>query len=223
MATSTFLKSDHQIQEAVQEELAWIPDLDDAGIGVAVKDGVVTLSGEVDDYTEHLAANGAAFRISGVTTVVDDVVIHPSSYAWTVTETDIAKNVEDAIGWVAKLPDSVRATVQKHTVVLRGEVRWNYQREAARRAVERVKGVVFVVNEITLSARPSVADAEGKIRKALIRNATFDANQIHVTVTGTTATLSGHVRSWAERRQAEKAAWSSPHVTHVANDILITA
>lgn len=222
MTTNTFLKSDHQIQESVQDELSWTPDVDDAGIGVAVADGVVTLSGEVDDYAERLAANKAAFRISGVTTVVNDVVIHPSSYVWTVTETDIAKNVEDAIRWVAKLPDSVRATVEKHTVILKGEVRWNYQREAARRAIERIKGVVLVVNEITLSSRPSVADTEGNIRKALIRNATFDGNQVHVTVAGNTATLTGNVRSYLERTQAQAAAWSSPHVTHVNNDINIT-
>ncbi len=222
MAISSFAKSDHQIQESVQDELSWTPEVDDAGIGVAVENGVVVLSGEVEDYAERLAVNKAAFRVSGVTTVVDDLVIHPSSYAWEVTESDIAQNVEDAIQWVAKLPDSVRATVQNHTVILTGEVRWNYQREAARRAVEKIKGVVLVANEINLSARPSATDTEENIRKALIRNATFDANQVHVAVAGNAATLTGQVRSYAERTQAVNAAWASPHVTQVTNDITIT-
>ncbi|AMM22706.1 transporter (plasmid) [Frondihabitans sp. PAMC 28766] len=222
MTTSTLIKSDRDIQEAVQEELAWTPDVDDAGIGVAVENGVVTLSGEVDDAAERIAAGKAAFRTSGVTTVVEDIVIHPSSYVWTVTETDIAKNVQTAIRWVATLPDSVTATVEKHTVTLKGQVEWNYQREEARRAVEAVKGVVFVVNEIILRSRPSVANTEDRIRKALVRNATIDANQVHVAVSGNTATLTGQVRSYVERKQAETAAWASPHVTHVNNDISIT-
>lgn len=222
MTADTFAKSDHQIQESVRDELSWTPEVDDAGIGVAVENGVVVLSGEVEDYAERLAVNKAAFRVSGVTTVVDDLVIHPSSYAWEVTETDIAKNVEDAIQWVAKLPDSVRAKVEKHTVILTGEVRWNYQREAARRAVEKIKGVVLVANEINLSARPSATNTEENIRKALIRNAAFDGHQVHVTVAGNTATLSGEVRSFAERKQAANAAWASPHVTQVHNRINIT-
>ncbi|MDQ2852024.1 BON domain-containing protein [Dermatophilaceae bacterium Sec6.4] len=216
------MRSDLQIQESVREELAWTPDVDDAGIGVAVRDGVVALSGEVDDYAQRLAANQAAFRTSGVTTVVDDLEIHPASYAWTVTETDIAKNVQDVIDESIQPPNSVRATVQNHTVVLKGVVRWNYQREAARSAVERIKGVVLVVNDITLSSRPSAADTEGNIRKALIRSATVDGNRVHVTVSGNTATLSGHVRSYIERTEAETAAWASPHVTHVTNNIEMT-
>lgn len=223
MTTSTLTRSDHDIQEDVQAELAWTPDVDDAGIGVAVERGVVTLSGEVDDYAERLAAKKAAFRTSGVTTVADDLVIHPASSAWKVTETDIAKHVEDAIGWVSKLPNSVRATVEEHTVVLTGEVEFNYQRETARRAVEGIKGVVFVVNEIILRARPSATDAESNIHRALIRNATFDGNRVHVSVSGTTATLTGHVRSYAERVQAGSAAWASRNVTHVDNNIEITS
>ncbi|AMM22715.1 hypothetical protein AX769_21575 (plasmid) [Frondihabitans sp. PAMC 28766] len=108
MTTSTFTKSDHSIQEDVQAELAWTPDVDDAGIGVAVKHGVVTLSGEVDNFAERLAAKKAAFRTSGVTTVADDLKIHPSSSTWNVTETDIAQRVENAIKWISKLPDSGR-------------------------------------------------------------------------------------------------------------------
>ncbi len=221
MTTSTLPTTDHQIQQNVQDELAWTPDVDDAGIGVAVEHGTVTLSGQVDDYSERLAAKRAAFRTSGVTTVVDDLVVHPASYAWTVTATDIAKNVENAIAWVAKLPNSVRATVDQHVVTLTGEVEWNYQRATAVRTVERIKGVVMVVNEITLRSRPSGADTAENIRKALVRNATFDAARVHVTTSGTTVTLTGQVRSYVERKQAEAAAWSSPHVTNVIDDIRI--
>lgn len=222
MSTATVTRSDHDIQTAVQDELEWTPDVDAAGIGVAVEDGAVTLSGEVDDYSERLAAKRAALRVRGVSTVVNDLTVHPKSAA-TVTETDIAKEVERALKWATNVPDSVKAEITGHDVTLTGQVQWDFQRQAAKRAVRYLRGVYTVNNMITLTARPSAADAQERIKNALVRNAQLDANHITVTVTGNKATLTGHVRSWAEKEQAGFAAWASPHVTDVANNLVVRA
>lgn len=220
MSTAIVPPSDHGIQAAVQDELEWTPDVDAAGIGVAVDDGVVRLSGQVDDYVEQLAAKRAALRVRGVTTVVDDLIVRPQSSGET-TEADIAKAVTHALRWASNVPDSVRAEVRGHCVTLAGEVRWNFEREAARRAVQYLHGVHDVKNAITLLPRPAAPETQELIKKALVRNALIEADNIAVTIRGNTAILAGHVGSWAEKKQAGAAAWSSPHVTDVVNDIVV--
>lgn len=222
MSTATATRTDHDIQASVQDELEWTPDVDAAGIGVAVEDGAVTLSGEVDDYAEKLAAERAALRVRGVSAVVNDLTVHPKG-ATTVTETDIAKEVERALKWATNVPDTVKAEITGHNVTLTGQVQWDFQRQAAKRAVRYLRGVYTVNNMITLTARPSATDAKERITNALVRNAQLDANHITVTVVGNKATLTGHVRSWAEKEQAGFAAWASPHVTDVANDLVVRA
>ncbi|MBN9191602.1 BON domain-containing protein [Microbacterium sp.] len=212
--------SDLQIQAAVQAELEWTPDVDAAGIGVAVEDGAVTLTGEVDNYAERLAAKHAALRLRGVRAVVDAMSVHPRSAA-IATETDIAKEVERALRTAVNVPATVQATLDGHHVTLTGEVQWDFQRVAAKRAVQYLRGVYSVNNMITLTARPSAEDAEERIKKAITRNAQLDATSIEVSAKGNTVTLTGSVASWAERRQAERAAWASPHVTDVVNRIQV--
>ncbi len=222
MSTATATRTDHDIQTSVQDELEWTPDVDAAGIGVAVEDGAVTLSGEVDDYAEKLAAKRAALRVRGVSAVVNDLTVHPKG-ATTVSETDIAKEVERALKWATNVPDTVKAEITGHNVTLTGQVQWDFQRQAAKRAVRYLRGVYTVNNMITLTARPSATDAKERITNALVRNAQLDANHITVTVVGNKATLTGHVRSWAEKEQAGFAAWASPHVTDVANNLVVRA
>ncbi|WP_407361163.1 BON domain-containing protein [Microbacterium sp. LBN7] len=210
--------SDLDVQILVIDELEWTPDVDAARIGVAVADGTVTLSGEVDTYAERLAAKRATRRVRGVRTIVDDIRVHPRS-ANPVTETDIAKEVNRALARTANVPDAVQAEIDGHNVTLTGEVDWDYQRTAAKRAVQYLRGVYTVNSMITLKARPSAADTEERIRKALVRNAQLEGHGIHVRAEGDKVVLTGTVKSWAERRQAANTAWASPHVTDVDNRI----
>jgi osmotically-inducible protein OsmY len=209
--------TDTAVQNAVREELTWAPEIRGGGIGVSVQDGTVTLSGEVDDYVEKVAAVNAALRVRGVRTVVDDLVVHSSSNA--ISEADIAQAVDHALRASTNVPPGVQATVHGSTVTLSGEADWEYERLAARNAVRFLHGVEGVTNLVTLRERASAGDARERIREALTRNAQLDANTIDVKVDGSRAILTGTVRSFAEKRQAERAAWSSPHVTAVDNRI----
>lgn len=213
---------DLDVQTLVSEELEWTPEVDAAGIGVAVEAGAVTLSGEVDDYAERLAAKRAALRVRGVRAIVDNLTVHPKA-PWPVTETDIAKEVERALKSASNVPETVKAEINAHNVTLTGEVDWDFQRRAAKRSVQNLRGVYTVSNMITLKARPSAADTEERIRNAFTRNAQLDAKTIHAAVAGSKVTLTGTVKSWAERRQAGYAAWASPHVTEVDNQIIVRA
>ena len=220
MTKATTVDTDYDVQTAVQDELDWTPDVDAAGIGVAVEAGTVSLSGEVDNYAELLAAKRAALRVRGVNAVVDNLTVHPNS-SWPVTETDIAKEVSRALKWSSNVPDTVKAEIDQSAVTLTGAVDWEYQRQAARRAVQYLRGVQSVDNQITLTPRVSAFDAEARIKNAFTRNAQIDAKTISVAVSGNKVTLSGTVRSYAEKKQAGLAAWSSPHVTEVNNQITV--
>lgn len=218
--STTIEETDRQVQQAVQDELHWTPDLDEAGIGVAVERGVVTLSGDVHSYRQRLAAVAAAHRVRGVTTVADDLRVHPDGTGGT-TDTDIAAHLEQALRWTADLPETVKVEVKDHLVTLSGTVMWDYQRAAARRIAERVTGVYGVQDRIVLKPRASVADVSKHITDALARNAALDAKKIAVSSSGSTVTLEGSVRSWAELTQAVKAAWASPNVTDVHNRLVV--
>lgn len=222
MTTTTAPRTALAIREAVEAELGWTPQVDAPSIGVAVEHGVVTLSGEVTSITERGAAKNAALRVRGVTTVADEIVVrYPGSPR---TDTDIAEAVKNAFAWSSIVPaDKVKAEVHNHVVTLTGSVDWDYQRRAARRTVEHLAGVRMVQNNIQLTARPSATDAEHRIKAALVRNASLDANTIDVVVNGNTVTLTGTVSSWAEKKQAGRAAWSSPHVDTVLNHISVSA
>ncbi|ADG98810.1 transport-associated protein [Segniliparus rotundus DSM 44985] len=220
MSIATPTRSDHDIKTEVQDELEWTPELDAAGVGVAVGDGVVSLSGEVDNYSARIAAKRAALRVRGVTAIVDNVSVHPSSSS-SLTETDIAKEVEYALRWAGNVPDAVKAEIRGHDVILTGQVTWDFQRQAAQRAVQHLTGVHFVNNLIALTPRVSVSDTKERIRNAITRNAQLDANTINVAVSDNQVTLTGTVRSWAEKQEAERAAWASSHVSGVHDQIVV--
>ncbi|MGN6326015.1 BON domain-containing protein [Pseudolysinimonas sp.] len=220
MKAATLNRTDHEIQKAVQDELDWTPDVDAAGIGVAVENGSVTLSGEVDSYMERVAATRAALRVRGVAALADELVVNPPA-SGLMTDSAIAKAIESAFEWSATIPPDVKAKVHAHHVTLTGHADWDYQRAAARRVVSNIRGVIDVTDLIELTPRVSASETSRRIHAALVRNADLDAGDIHVTTAGTTVTLSGVVKSLAERRQAATAAWASPHVTAVTNNLMV--
>ncbi|TAJ46305.1 MAG: BON domain-containing protein [Herbiconiux sp.] len=215
--------TDRDLQQAIIDELDWTPGVHPAAIGVAVIDGVVTLAGEVASLPEKNAAEKAALRIEGVRTVANDLVVRGTVDA-AASDEEIAHHVNEVLTWTTTLPTgAVVATVHDGAVILTGTVDWDYQRRAARKAVQDLQSVRFVDNRIELTRRVSARDAGERIRNALRRDALIDAHNITVTVTDTTVRLTGTVRSFEEKREAERAAWNSPHVQNVDNRISVDA
>lgn len=213
--------ADHDLQQSVLDELQWTPDVDAARIGVAVADGVVTLSGELDSAAERFAAKRAVQRIAGVRAIADELHVRTSKWSG-LTDADIAANAAAALERTPVLPDgAVQVSVRSGAVTLTGAVPWNYQRLAARHAVEHLAGVESVHDWIGLSARPSAEATADRIRAALLRDASVDAATIRVSVNGTTVVLEGTVRSFAEKAEAVRTAWASPHVTAVEDRIRV--
>lgn len=212
-------KTDSVLKADVAAELAWDPAVKETAIGIAVKNGVVTLTGHLDTYAEKEAATRAVRRVSGVKAIAVEIDVRLSP-EHRRSDTDIAASAELALKWNTSIPvDSIRVMVDHGWVTLQGEVEWNYQRHAAEQAIRPVMGVVGISNELKLRAKAQVADISHKIEDALKRQALREAQRIHVAVEGTTAKLSGSVHSWQEREAAQGVAWSAPGVRTVVNEI----
>jgi osmotically-inducible protein OsmY len=212
---------DTDLQQDVVEELRWEPSLEDDDVAVAVKDGIVTLAGYTKSYLDKWKAERVASRVKGVKAIVNNIEVRLPS-ASERSDPDIARAAIDALKWNVSVPkDRVKVKVEKGWVTLEGDVDWYYQREAAERAVRYLTGVKGVTNLITLKARPTPADVKRRIREALERGAEFDADRITVDVEGDTAILRGTVRSYAEFRDAERAARNAPGITSVKNKLIV--
>ncbi|WP_066516284.1 BON domain-containing protein [Curtobacterium ammoniigenes] len=222
MSSTTHMqhRTDAAIKDDVEHELEWTPGIVATTIGVAVSDGVVTLTGRVADHTERVQVGRAALRVAGVRAIADELTIHTGTAPR--TDGEIASAVRAALDADGAVPTAdIRVEVSNRVVILEGTVRWYFQRLAAIRDAERVAGVSYVLSRIDLTPRPSAPDTERRIREAFVRSAALDADRIDVKVEGTVVTLQGRVRTWAERREAENAAWRSPHVTDIRNEILV--
>jgi osmotically-inducible protein OsmY len=213
------MKTDSQIQQDVLAELKWEPSVHAAGIGVEVKDGVVTLAGHVSSYAEKFDAERAAQRVSGVKAlaVEMDVKLAGSSKR---TDGEIAAAAESALQWTTFLPkNKVKVKVEKGWVTLTGEVDWEYQRESAKAAVRYLMGVTAVSDQIAIKPKVAVSAVKADIEAALKRRAHTDAQAISVSVKGSDVTLTGKVHSWSERDLATNSAWGTPGVYNVIDEI----
>ena len=215
------MKTDTQLQQDVTAELRWDASVHAAQIGVEVKDGVVTLSGEVSSYMEKLNAENAAQRVSGVKALAVDLHVKLGEFGLR-TDADIARSAENVLEWtVYSATDPIKVKVEKGWITLTGSVSWQYQRQAAIDNVRGLLGVTGVSNEIAIKPKVSMGAVKADIESALTRRATADARKIGVKVTGSDITLTGTVANWSERELATRAAWSTPGVRNVYDELTL--
>jgi osmotically-inducible protein OsmY len=215
------MKSDAEIREDVIRELHWDPQVTDPeAIGVAVKDGAVTLTGRVPTYAESLAATRAAARVYGVKAVADELQVRLSTEPR--DDSDIARAIAHVLEWNTQIPEGkVHATVQAGWVTLQGEVEFDYQRHEVERMVRHVRGVVGIINNIVVTSPVSADRVKAQIEEAFRREAEIDARHVRVEVSDHTAELYGHVHSLNEAAAAAAAAAAAPGVADVESHLVV--
>jgi osmotically-inducible protein OsmY len=213
------MKTDNELRRDIERELEWEPSVDERHIGVAVLDGVVTLNGEVSSYAEKFKAERAVERVGGVRGIVNELEVRsPKEHS----DTEIAHAAVEALKLDVRVPvDKVTVRVDKGWLTLTGDVNWDFQRRAAESAVRYLPGVRGISNLINVRPVVQPTDVKKRIEEAFKREALFDALRVKVQTSGSEVTLSGTVRSWAERHEAEKSAWAAPGVSVVHNNITV--
>jgi len=216
------LYTDTDIQRDITQELTWEPSLRDDDIAVGVRDGIVTLGGFVDSWAEKGTAERAAERVKGVKAVANELEVKlPGPFVR--TDPEIARAATHALEWNVAVPqDRIQLRVEKGWVTLDGQVEFYYQKEAAEGAVRHLPGVRGVFNAITLAIRNTPRDVKKRIKEAFHRAAELDADRITIEIAGNKASLTGMVRSYAELKDAERAARNAPGITEVETHLAIT-
>ncbi|MDI1355194.1 MAG: BON domain-containing protein [bacterium] len=215
------MKTDLEIQKDVLDELKWEPMLNAAEIGVAVTNGVVTLSGTLDSYFKKARVEKAAKRVAGVKAVAEHIEVNLNGVLFK-RDSDIAQTILNALKWHSAVEDEkIKVKVENGEVTLEGEADWEFQRKSIASHIEGLLGVKRIINNITLKAGVVPNDLKQKISAAFQRSATVDAEKVNIEVSGSKVTLTGKVRSWAEKKDAESAVWASPGVNFVENDLKI--
>lgn len=218
------MRTNEELQKMVMAEIKWDPQLKDVNtqIGVSAKEGVITLSGIVDSYSKKIAAERAAQRVHGVKVVATDIEVKVGPFG-KKSDTEIAEAVKNALRWNSAVQeDKIEVKVDNGWVYLDGEVEWEFQKSAAESSVIDLLSVRGVTNNITIKPQViDIKDIKSKISAAFHRHATLDAAGISIETTGNKVSLKGHVRSWAEKSEAERVVWSSPGVFVVENELEI--
>jgi osmotically-inducible protein OsmY len=215
------VKTDSQLQKDVMDELQWEPRVDHANIGVAAKDGVITLSGYVSSYAAKIAAEKATRRVKGVRGLAEEIDVRFPSDPKT-SDPEIAKRIADMFDWSVTIPrGKIAVKVEHGWVTLSGDVDYHFHRESAKELAGRINGVKGVTNLIAVKKAPSTADVRERIVAAFKRSADLDASTITVVTDGDTVRLGGKVHAWYERQIAERAAWAAPGVNKIEDNIMV--
>lgn len=211
---------DKTLQTNVLAELGWEPSVTAAHIGVTAKDGIVTLTGHVQNYMEKHAAEKAAGRVKGVRAVAEEIEVRLPRHAKR-NDDEIAVAVVQRLDWNVSVPDeAVKVRVEKGWVTLTGQVEWQYQKAAAEHDIRGMLGVVGIANDVTIKAGPNASDISADITDALHRR-WYDPKTIEVSASGGVVHLSGTVHTWYDRQMAGWTAWGAPGATTVDNDIRV--
>lgn len=215
------MKTDLEIQQDVMAEIKWEPLLNVSEIGVAVKNGVVTLSGAVDTYTKKLLAETAAKRVLGVKAIAEDIEVKVSGTG-IKNDSEIAEAALSALKWQSTfLEENVKVKVESGWLTLEGQLEWEFMKSSAARAVENLVGVRGVTNAIKITPKLDPVDIKRKIKNAFHRSATIDSDNISIETIDNKVILTGKVRSWVEKKDAERAAWLAPGVNMIDNRLVI--
>lgn len=217
------MKTDSELKIDVLAELSWDPLVPEARVGVAVNEGVVTLTGHLDSYAEKVATKRAAERVSGVKAIAMELEVIPVGIHKR-SDTEIAAAAQHALSWSTAVPQNrIQLSVEKGWVTLNGEVDWNFQRKGAERLIRPLKGVVGITDNIRIKEMAVPSNLTTRIQDALTRQAVREAKRIEIMVDGGVVTLRGRVHSWAESSAAEGVTWSAPGVTRVNNQLVVEA